>query len=174
LSTEQLPTDAGKQLTVVIVPTTVGEKSITSADIYYINQGAAGDEFKAIIADMKVKDGADFATNTYEVRIGGALTDDYYVYEIAGEELEEILYGDADGDGDVLEKDATLILRYKAGWSTAATAIDLDSADADADGDVLEKDATLILRYKAGWSTAVLGPQKWFVINGGKINEEIN
>ena len=107
LVTEQLPSDANTQLTVVIVPANLGADAITSQNIYYINQGAAGDEFKAIIADMKVKDGADFATNTYEVRIGGALANDYYVYEITGKALEEIMYGDANSDNKLEAFDAS-------------------------------------------------------------------
>ena len=146
LSTEQLPTDAGKQLTVVIVPTTVGEKSITSADIYYINQGAAGTEFAGIIEAMKVKDGADFATNTYEVRIGGALANDYYVYEITGKALEEIIYGDVNGDKVADGLDALDVLKFSVKLMSFTDA-QINAGEVTGDGVTDGLDALDILKY---------------------------
>lgn len=154
LSSEQIPTDAGKQLTVVIVPTTVGEESITSADIYYINQGAAGTEFAGIIEAMKVKDGADFATNTYEVRIGGALANDYYVYTITGAQAEAIIYGDLNNSGVIDAGDATWILK-KVATPAISTPIEDAGKDVVAYGDVNESkaidagDATWVLKKVA-------------------------
>ena len=65
---------------------------------YYINQAEAGDgvgKFNDIIKAMKVKTVTDendqpveFVATNYEVRIGGALANDYYVYKITGEEAE--------------------------------------------------------------------------------------
>ncbi len=124
-------------------------------NIYYINQGAAGEEFNAIIAEMKVKDGADFATNTYEVRIGGALTDDYYVYTITGEVLEQIMYGDANGDKNILTTDAILVLQHIANSSVVVQ----KGADANGDGSILTTDAILILQ-KIADDSVVMGPKK--------------
>ncbi len=152
LSAEGLPTDANTQLTVVIVPTGLGEKAITSGDIYYINQGAAGEEFNAIIAEMKVKDGADFATNTYEVRIGGALTDDYYVYTITGEEAEEILYGDVNGNGSVNALDVRDLKRHLASWEGyEADVLNMAAADVNGNGSANALDVRDIKRHLASW-----------------------
>lgn len=62
--------------------------------------------------------------------------------------ISQSLTGDADGNGHVNTRDATLILQYYAGWDVS---IDLDAADRNQDGIVNTKDATLILQeYAAG------------------------
>ena len=61
---------------------------------------------------------------------------------------EEIVWGDANGDGKVNTKDATRILRYYAGLISDSE-IDLVAADVNGDGNVNTKDATRILRYYA-------------------------
>ncbi|MBQ0133836.1 MAG: dockerin type I repeat-containing protein, partial [Clostridiales bacterium] len=55
-------------------------------------------------------------------------------------------YGDADGDGVVTSKDATLVLQ-----AVAQKEVEIDNAAADVDGDgvLTAKDATCILRYVA-------------------------
>ncbi|MBQ7000685.1 MAG: leucine-rich repeat protein, partial [Oscillospiraceae bacterium] len=58
---------------------------------------------------------------------------------------EEIVWGDANGDGKVNTKDATRILRYYAGLISDSE-IDLVAADVNGDGNVNTKDATRILR----------------------------
>ncbi len=103
---------------------------------------------------MKVKDGADFAKNTYEVRIGGALANDYYVYEITGKALEEIMYGDANGDGSILTTDAILVLQHIANSSVVVQ----KGADANGDGSILTTDAILILQKIAN-DSVVMGPK---------------
>ncbi len=123
-------------------------------NIYYINQGAAGTEFAGIIEAMKVKDGFAFAENKYEVRIGGAVAGDYLSYIITGEELETIMYGDADGNKVVEAYDATHIAQYLAGYGNEIT----KGADADANGVVEAYDATHVAQYLAGYGN-VLGPQ---------------
>ena len=62
--------------------------------------------------------------------------------------VEEIVWGDANGDGQVNTKDATRILRYYAGLISDSE-IDLVAADVNGDGNVNTKDATRILRYYA-------------------------
>lgn len=57
--------------------------------------------------------------------------------------------GDANGDGKVDGKDATLLLQYAAGWNVQ---IKSRPADASGDGKVDGKDATLLLQYAAGWN----------------------
>ena len=141
------------QLTVVIVPVDAGKEGhdpITSGNIYYINQAEAGDgegKFNSIIDAMKVKDEFVFENEKYEVRIGGEGFDEYLSYIITGEELEKIIYGDANGDKEVLADDAARILQYRAGMDVQ---IDIAAADANGDDEVLADDAARILQYRAG------------------------
>ncbi len=61
----------------------------------------------------------------------------------------KLLYGDADGNGKVNARDATIVLRCDAG-APGAEDIDQDAADVDGNDKVNARDATLILRYDAG------------------------
>ncbi len=61
----------------------------------------------------------------------------------------EILYGDADDDGDVSVLDVTYIQRYELGIYTP-TPINFENADVDGDYDVNIIDATLVQRLIAG------------------------
>lgn len=69
---------------------------------------------------------------------------------------EELIPGDADGNGCVDAKDATQILRYINGKACIFTQEGADTekllkaADVDGSGDVDAKDATRILRYING------------------------
>ena len=97
---------------------------------------------------------------SHEVRIGG-VDGGYLTYSIekVAAETPAIDYGNADGKDGVNNDDAILIMRYVAGWSSAADIINLDNANADAKLGVNNDDAILIMRYVAGWSSAILGPQ---------------
>ena len=81
----------------------------------------------------------------------------------------EIIYGDANGDGEVDGKDLLLLRRYMANYNftTGESTIDAEAgADANGDGTVNGKDLLLMRRYMAnynfstGESTIVLGPEK--------------
>ena len=63
-----------------------------------------------------------------------------------------VLYGDADGDGEVGTPDAARILQYLTGWDVT---IDLVAADADGDGEVGTPDAARILQYLTGWDVTL-------------------
>lgn len=63
--------------------------------------------------------------------------------------FEDCLWGDANHDGVVNNKDATLVLRYYAGL-IEADELCLKRTDVNRDGVHNNKDATLILRYYAG------------------------
>ncbi|WP_405342340.1 starch-binding protein [Ruminococcus sp.] len=60
-----------------------------------------------------------------------------------------VLYGDADDDGEVTILDVTVIQRYRAGIIQLAQ-LNERNADVDGDDDVTILDATLIQRYRAG------------------------
>jgi len=67
---------------------------------------------------------------------------------------DEIIYGDADGDGDITIKDAALIQQYLGDYDVTIK----DSADADGDGDITIKDAALIQQYLGDYDVT-LGPK---------------
>ena len=67
----------------------------------------------------------------------------------------EIVYGDADGDGDITNDDVILLQQYLAKWDVT---MDEASADADGDGDITNDDVILLQQYLAKWDV-VLGPQ---------------
>jgi hypothetical protein len=67
-------------------------------------------------------------------------------------EGDEILPGDANGDGVVNIKDSALIRRYAAGWDVD---IDITASDVNADGVVNIKDSALVRRYAAGWNVTL-------------------
>ena len=80
-----------------------------------------------------------------------------------------ILWGDANGDGEITTKDVVLLRRFLAnfddetGTSTVEIAI---GADVNGDGEITTKDVVLLRRYLAnyddetGTSTVVLGPSE--------------
>ena len=79
-----------------------------------------------------------------------------------------ILYGDADGNGEITSKDVTLIRRYIASYddSTGSSSVEVaPGADVNANGEITSKDVTLLRRYLAsydestGTASVVLGPQ---------------
>ena len=71
---------------------------------------------------------------------------------VMGEELPEITYGDADGDGSITLSDVTLLLQQIAGWNVAI----VGNADANDDDNIDLSDVTLLLQHIAGWDV-VLG-----------------
>lgn len=64
-------------------------------------------------------------------------------------EASSIVYGDADGDGEVTILDVTYIQRSMAGVPMSKTINELN-ADVDGDGDISIVDATLIQRFMVG------------------------
>ena len=67
-----------------------------------------------------------------------------------------IIYGDADGDGEVTLEDASTLQLHLAGYEVD---IDLAAADADGDGEVTLEDASTLQLYLAGYDVD-LGPSK--------------
>ena len=66
----------------------------------------------------------------------------------------EIVYGDADGDGEITALDEVLLSQYNAGWDVT---LDEVAADADGDGEITALDEVLLSQYNAGWDVT-LGP----------------
>jgi len=69
-------------------------------------------------------------------------------------EPEEIIYGDADGDGEVTLTDAALLGQWLAGYDVT---VNEAAADADGDGEITLTDAALLGQWLAGYDVT-LGP----------------
>ena len=60
--------------------------------------------------------------------------------------------GDANGDGEVNNRDAILLDRYVAGWDGYESRLtDRDAADLNRDSEINNRDAMIIDRYISGW-----------------------
>ena len=75
--------------------------------------------------------------------------------EMPEEPPVEIVYGDADGDGEITLLDANLLNQYLSDWDVT---LDEAAADADGDGEITLLDANLLNQYLSDWDV-VLGPQ---------------
>src|SRR5699024_5805873 len=70
------------------------------------------------------------------------------VIENAIADLNPVMYGDVNDDGEIAINDAVYIKKYLAGMIELSEK-QLERADADKDGDVTINDATLIQKYLA-------------------------
>ena len=66
----------------------------------------------------------------------------------------EIIYGDADGDGEITLLDANLLNQYLSDWEVT---LDEAAADADGDGEITLLDANLLNQFLSDWDVT-LGP----------------
>ena len=67
-----------------------------------------------------------------------------------------VVTGDTDGDGEIGNRDAMLLIRFVNGWE--GIELDESAADIDGDGEVSARDAMIIVRYVNGWE----GYDKYF------------
>ena len=67
--------------------------------------------------------------------------------------MNEITYGDANGDGKIDSRDAVVIKKYVAGFT--GFTIDLEASDVNADGKVDTRDAVKILKKIAGFDVTL-------------------
>jgi len=74
--------------------------------------------------------------------------------EMPSEPDDEIIYGDADGDGEVTLTDAALLGQWLAGYEVT---VNEAAADADGDGEITLTDAALLGQWLAGYDVT-LGP----------------
>ena len=75
--------------------------------------------------------------------------------EMPAEPDVEIIYGDADSDGEITNLDIIALQQFIAGWEVT---MDEVSADADGDGEITNLDIIALQQFIAGWDV-VLGPQ---------------
>jgi hypothetical protein len=132
------------QVTVVI--TEVDAASITSENIYYIDQDGSA----SVLADMGMMESAIEQGKTYEVRVG-CTEGDLYVgtFTIGGSSTPEYPLGDADLSGDISPADATYVLEAYVGNRELNETATL-CADADKSADISPADATYILEAYVG------------------------
>lgn len=71
------------------------------------------------------------------------------------EKPADVLYGDADGDGDITVGDVVILQQFLAEWG--GIEIDMVAADADGDGDVTVGDVVILQQFLAEWDVT-LGP----------------
>ena len=70
-----------------------------------------------------------------------------------GEEADDHIPGDVDGDDDVNLKDLVKLAQYVAGWE--GLEVDENALDVDGDGDVDLDDVNRLAKYLAGWDVDV-------------------
>ena len=75
--------------------------------------------------------------------------------EMPAEPDVEIVYGDANGDGEITQLDASLLSQFLAGYDVT---VNEAAADANGDGEVTQLDASLLSQFLAGYDV-VLGAQ---------------
>ena len=75
------------------------------------------------------------------------------IREVPDKPIGGIVYGDADGDGEVTLADASLVQQFLAGGDVTV----VDGADADGDGEVTLADASLIQQFLAGGDVTLGG-----------------
>ena len=69
---------------------------------------------------------------------------------------DDIVYGDANGDGTVNNRDVALLQQYINKWDVT---MDMDAADANGDGTVNNRDVALLQQYINKWDVT-LGPDE--------------
>lgn len=77
----------------------------------------------------------------------------YYLEPFALNQIPNVIYGDANSDGEVDSKDAVLIKKYLAKYS--GLSIDKEAADVNGDSEVDSKDAVRLLRHLAGYEVTL-------------------
>lgn len=75
-------------------------------------------------------------------------------FESGHVEVIDFLYGDVNGNGEVLTNDLTILRRHFANWPEIVI---YPGADVNGDGKVLTNDLTILRRYFANWPGVVLG-----------------
>jgi len=141
VSVTDLTATFSDQITVVIVPD--GAESITSDNIYYINQSDSTD----MLTDMGVIAGS-IVEGTYEVRIGCSEGQIYTAKFTVGGETPEYPLGDANLSGDVTAADAAVVLSRAASGIALSPTAEL-CADANKSGDITAADGAVILTAAA-------------------------
>jgi len=66
----------------------------------------------------------------------------------------EVMYGDANGDGEINLRDVAVLQQYTSNWEVT---LDLAAADANGDGEVNLRDVALLQQYTSNWEVT-LGP----------------
>ena len=106
---------------------------------------ASGTHSEEDLAELKAAIEAGKSVTSSDIK---DIYDAAVVIENAIADLEPIMYGDVNDDGEIAINDAVYIKKYLAGMIELSEK-QLERADADKDGDVTINDATLIQKYLA-------------------------
>jgi len=74
--------------------------------------------------------------------------------------IDEPVFGDVNGDGEINPMDATILNRYNACWPTYVLGINIigDNCDLNNDGNINPLDGTILARHNANWSLFISLP----------------
>lgn len=134
------------QITVVI--TEVGAESITSENIYYIDQG--GDV--SVLSDMGMMESAIVEGKTYEVRVGCSEGDIYIgTFTVGSGAPSGYKKGDVDNSNEVNMIDVAAIMGHYLGVNLIESGTPAyDAADTNGDGDINMIDVSAAMGHYFG------------------------
>lgn len=133
----------------------------TKSKVIFMNQSVNPDDGEYVFPIEKSRIAS--ATGLEEIdgvtlylKLGGKTMSETKTQSVVYSEegLTTVISGDVDGDGMITSRDATMLLRYLAGWQLSG--ISTSAMDVDKDGEVTNRDGTLLLRYLAGWNVELL------------------
>ena len=154
--TLQKVTDAG------MLGSTSHSPSLTSPYVLYWNNGAATENFtyNGTIATLTFKVNDNAAKGEYPISVDFTEEDifnvDMDVVKLDsnnGEiDINDVLLGDLNSDGNITVKDNMILSRYIAGWPEyTSDTVNVDAADVFPDGKINVKDDMVLARYIASW-----------------------
>jgi len=143
----------GDQVTVVIVPNTVGG-TVEEGEIYYINQ-ADKDGIADILAGMGMKELTDTDGTDYEVWIGGSdVSETNPIIKLDFKTVvDSIKYGDVDGQAGITTSDASVVAEIAVGKIIPTADVE-KAADVDGQTGVTTSDASVVAEYAVGKITS--------------------
>lgn len=88
---------------------------------------------------------------TLYVKLGGRKVDEMVSKSVTYHDPTtlNVMIGDVDGDEEITNRDATMLLRYLANWEQEGVIV--EAMDIDGDKEISNRDGTQLLRYLAGW-----------------------
>lgn len=129
--------------------------STESADgDFYVNNAGYGQSGCIIFRPNNIKKYS--AGDVYNVEVTGvkaAAIEDKFTYTVRFFNLEPVVYGDINDDGDIDTQDAVLIKKYLAGYK--GLDINADACDVNGDGDITSADVVLLLKKLAGYNVTL-------------------
>ena len=88
------------------------------------------------------------------------------IREVPEKPVDDIVYGDANGDGDITADDVILLQQFLAEWEVE---LNETGADANGDGDITADDVILLQQYLAEWDVTLGPAEENKVFNDGEL-----